>query len=667
MSSAEVGAAAGPAHTAKSDRIVRAVLSTPFLGAAVAICTWPIYSIRPGIGPDPSWVAGLYMAPGAGLQFGKEFVFAYGPLGFLQEPALYGDGMWMLAFAYQSLVYVALAISLLWVARRAFPLAIALGACYVLLVVGYLEGAVMLLAFIWCFVVLGEDRPRLALPLVVFAGGAIGAVELLGKANFGIAVLAFCLVALLGIADRRRNVPRFTTVAIVAVGTLWLASGQALSNIPAFASNAIQVISGYSQAMGANLGTVSLQLQLAWLAIALLLSGVAVATRHDPPPRRLASLALVALFAFFNFKQGFVRQGPDSRAQFFVMMLGGGIAIASRLPPRLPRLPPRLPAPALVVPLLALTIVALPNPSFWESLKPGDHTAFFRDDLRAFLSAGERDRIRSEGRRSMKAAYGLDRGTLRLLGNRPVQIDPWEIGVAWAYGLSWHPLPVIQDYQAYTPKLDELNAKALSGRDGPEAILRQDTRGTIPGFEGSVDDRYAGWDPPAAKLAMLCHYRAVRTTDRWQVLERVRDLCGPARRIGTVRSQTGGEIAVPPPPHSRDVVFARIHGLGVAGWERLRAALYRARDRTVTFNRTATWQLVPATAQDGLLMRAPTGVDYPRPFQLAPDAHIFSTAVEGAAPRQVAVEFFAQRVGFPGSAILKRRASDNNMRKRQRP
>ncbi len=334
-------------------RIERVVLSTPFLGAAIAIFTWPIYAIVPRAGVDPSWVAGLYMGVAQGLQFGRQFVFAYGPLGFLQEPALYDSGLWMLSFAYQSLIHVALAISLLWVARRAFPLALALAATYVLLIVGYLEAAVVLLAFIWCLVALDEEAPRFAAPLIVYAGGVVAAIELLGKANFGIAVLAFCAIALAGLENRRRNLPAFAGIAVVGLVVLWLASGQALANVPDFASNLAQVIGGYSAAMGADLGGFGWELPGAGAAIALLLGAAALAGRDRPLPPRLALLALTALFAFLNFKQGFVRQGPDSRAQFFVIMLGGGLALAALLPMRLPTLPPWAASLALVAPLLA--------------------------------------------------------------------------------------------------------------------------------------------------------------------------------------------------------------------------------------------------------------------------------------------------------------------------
>jgi hypothetical protein len=358
------------------------------------------------------------------------------------------------------------------------------------------------------------------------------------------------------------------------------------------------------------------------LAMGLLVVAAAAVAWRDPLPRRLAAPVLAALFAFLEFKQGFVRQGLGGTPAFFTLMLGAGIAVACRFPERLPRLPAGAAALALVGSLAAMALVALPRPSLLQALEPGDHATFLRQDLNALLSPAERDRLSAEGRRSMRSVYGLDRRTLHLLGDRPVHVEPWEIGVAWAYGLNWHPLPVIQGYSAYTPSLDRLNAEALSGSEGPALILRQNTLAFTERTTGSIDQRNLAWDPPAANLAMLCRYRTVRATGRWQLLERSAGHCGAPRPIGVVRTWTGRPIRVPAPPGPHEVVFARIEGVGVEGWERLRTFLYRARQRTVTLDGDRSWRIVPDTAADGLILRASAGADYPRPFQLAPDAHV---------------------------------------------
>ncbi len=621
------------------DRALAALSSTPFLGVALALLTWPIVSIVPGTGPDASWAAGLYMAHAEGLQFGRDFVFTYGPLGFLQVPVLYDEAMWIVASLFQAAIHVAVAISLLWAGRRAFPLIVAVPVCYCVLVIGGLTAAVVLLAFVWCFVAIGDDAPRFAAPLVTVGGGVLAAVELPAKANYGIAILAFTTLAVLGLPERRRRLPLFAATVIAAFAALWILAGQDLANVPVFASHTAQEVSGYSAAMGTDIAATAWERLAAVAVLGLLLASAALATRGDPLPRRAASLALVAVFWFMSFKQGFVRQGLGNTPEFFAMTAGAGIAIASRLP----RAPLRMAALGLVGPLVVLALVVLPSPSLLHSLKPGPHVEYMRQDLDALLRPGERRRLISDARRSMHSSYRLDPAILRALRGRAVHVDPWEIGVAWAYNLNWRPLPVIQSYSAYTPQLDRLNAEALSGPRGPATILRH--RDLAPGaVESSIDDRFPGWESPAAMRAMLCHYRAVRTTARWQLLERAADRCGPPRPIAVVRTATGEPISIPPPPGPHDIVFARVDGIGVEGSETLRTMLYRARGRTATLGARGTWRLVPSTAGDGLIMRSSPSVDYPRPFRLAPDSHTVSLGIEGAGPRPLTVRFFAQSV-----------------------
>lgn len=617
------------------------IVSTPFVGVLLALLTWPLASSTPSVGPDASWVAGLYMALGDGLQFGTEFVFAYGPLGFLQQPVLYDQELWTIAILYRAAVYVALAIALLWSARRWLPLLPAATLVYALLVVGYLEAAAVLLAFLVCIAALAEDPPPRAPNLVAVGGAILAAVELLAKLNFGIAILALCLLTLLAVPERRRNYTLFTAVFGVSLLAGWLIAGQSPGNLPAFVSNSIQVLGGYSQAMAANVSDASWQRPYAVAAAILLI--LAAATPDGPPSRRLARAGLAGLLGFAMFKQSFVRQGLGNAMDFFPLMLGAAIGIAWQLPVRVRRLPPLTPALLLIVPLAAVSVAALPRPSLWDALQPGDHVEYLRQDLQAIASADERDRLQEDGRSSMTSTYRLDRSTLALVEGREVATLPWEIGVAWAYDLDWLPLPVIQDYQAYTPPLDALNVEALAGEDRPAAILRQNT--TVFGSlsDASIDGRLDAWDPPAAAREMLCHYRAIRTTRRWQVLYPTAERCRRPRLLGSVAVRTGRPIAIPPPPPG-SVVFARIEGLEVEGLESLRTFLYRARQRWATVNGETSWRVVPATLGDGLILRADPRVDFPAPFALAPQARTLSFRLAGS-DRIVRIRFYAQHVG----------------------
>ena len=55
--------------------------------------------------------------------------------------------------------------------------------------------------------------------------------------------------------------------------------------------------------------------------------------------------------------------------------------------------------------------------------------------------------------------------------NGDVDVYPWQQDVVFAYGLHYHPRPVIQSYSAYTPKLAEINAAFLRDGQSAENIL----------------------------------------------------------------------------------------------------------------------------------------------------------------------------------------------------
>jgi hypothetical protein len=209
--------------------------------------------------------------------------------------------------------------------------------------------------------------------------------------------------------------------------------------------------------------------------------------------------------------------------------------------------------------------------------------------------------------------------------------------------LDWDPLPVFQNYSAYTSELDRLNAAAAESQNGPERILRENQLLVLPEFPTpDLDGRYPGWDPPEQARAVLCNFAPLHTTERWQVLGRVPDRCGRPRPIGSVESRYG-EVVEVPAPGAGEVVFARIQGAGVSGLERLTALILHARVRQVVVNGSQTYRLLPETAGDGLLLRADprlTAAEGPV-FTQVPQAE--TIRLEGASGG-LKVEFFAMAV-----------------------
>jgi hypothetical protein len=348
---------------------------------------------------------------------------------------------------------------------------------------------------------------------------------------------------------------------------------------------------------------------------------------------RWCAAALVAAAGFVVFKQGVVRFEINHVAYLFSTACVIWLVIPWPI-----RLRPLLIGGAVVLAAIAIHVLPV-NGS--QNLDMIGNVRAAGTELRNLLSPGRQREIAEQGRAAMKSVYKLDPRTLAELRGHPVDLDPWEIGVAWAYDLDWSPLPVFQNYSAYTEALDELNADAVAGGPAGERILRENpplVDGEYP--TRTIDGRYPGWDPPAQTRAILCRFTPLRTTKRWQVLGRTADRCGQPTAIRSVESGYGQQVDVPAPAKD-EVVFVRIDGAGVGGLERLRTLLFRAKPRYAVLDGNRTYRLIPGTAGDGLLLRGDVGSSGGGPFSQIPQARTIELTGTGGGLR---FDFFSMRV-----------------------
>ena len=158
------------------------------------------------------------------------------------------------------------------------------------------------------------------------------------------------------------------------------------------------------------------------------------------------------------------------------------------------------------------------------------------------------------------------------LAGHTVDVQPWEAALAYAYPeVRWRPQPVFQAYSAYTPSLDEANARLLGGDLAPERILWL----APPPATLSIDGRDPWFDAPTAKIEMLCRYMPLASASTWQILGRVPDRCAAAVPAGTVTASAGDEISVPAnlPP---GVLTMRVTGVADDLVSRMVTLLYKA-------------------------------------------------------------------------------------------
>ncbi|HEU4393352.1 MAG TPA: hypothetical protein VFR04_06925 [Solirubrobacterales bacterium] len=557
----------------------------------------------PSVGLDSSWNGGLAMAVHDGMQWGSEIVFTYGPLGFMNGQGLWYADLGVLAFLYLASLHLAFCIALVAALRRSIGALPAMIVAFLLIgVLPLIEEAIVLAVLLGMWALEAERSERLVNALVI-GGATFAAVEMLIKFSAGPVIAAFFLIALIGLRARWWQLALYLALLGAEVLLLWLLTGQGLAEVPEFVRNTFEIISGFSAAMVTTTDVPAWQVTVATIAAAAVAVGIVFASSrgtYRDARARWCAVGLMALAAFTVFKEGVVRTDAGHLSLFFSTACVLWIA----LPWGRARWYWML---AGVVAIVAIGWPVRPTGQT-NRLDVVANVRLAVDQVGNLASASRREELIEAGRGGMKGIYRLEPEVLRALRGHTVAVEPWEIGVAWAYGLDWEPLPVFQNYSAYTTRLDEVNAEALASADGPERLLRENVGVVYAEFPTrGIDDRFPGWDPPLQARTALCHFTVVQASERWQVLARTPDRCGPSRPLGSVEAGPGEVVAVPAPgPH--EVVWARVDGAEVGGLERLLTTLAHARTRHAIVNGERSYRLIPGTAGDGLMLRSSNGI-----------------------------------------------------------
>jgi hypothetical protein len=556
-----------------------------------------------------------------GVTFGNHIAFTYGPLGFLDVNQLWYGDTGQIAFLYLIVIRIVLAATIYAGARRSFG---GIAGFMIALYVVALSEDLVDVGFVIAAIYLIQLRlPPRIMSLIVALAGAIAAVEFLIKISVGMElILIVAVVALAADGHRTRYVLAGALGFVVTFLVSWGLASQEFGALPDYFRNSVQIVSGYSSAMSYEDPTIVWEYSGALVAFAFGLIAVWYTMSLETSRRRVGVIAIWVIFAFFEFKESFQRHDASHGGIYFSAMLGGLLAfhfVRGR----------RLVALMMLAAVAVFTLAAHNRPALSVINLSGDLDSAVTQFKEVF-TARERLRIRLEGREGIVSSTPLDTETLMLLHGETVHVTPFEAALVWAYGLDWHPLPVFQSYAAYTAGLDRLNANALKSSKAPQRILF--------GMASGIDNRFQPFDEPATEQTILCRYQELHIERAWDVLGVGPDRCGQPVRISSIRAAWGQTIPVPSPPNEHTFVIVRVDGVQVTGAESLRAAIFRPKLRFVSIN-GANYRLVPGTADDGLVLRAPADLDFTPPFSIAPNAKSITVTLEGSQPGGRPIEY----------------------------
>ncbi len=557
-------------------------------GAALALAAlfWPQWDLVPVRGADLGWRDGLAWAAELGLQWGRDLVFSYGPLGYTLDPRM--QPVWQLVVA--SALHVAGVVLLVWVLltlavqdRRPgagsglFLAGVAAIACLGVAGICSLLLPVVLVASLRALV--ARSTAAIALTGVTF--GVLGHQKL-SEAALALGFAALCALG----ASGWRGLAVFSSVAGTTWLAVWVACGQSLANLPRYLSRSLQFVGGYPMAMSLETVGYGWHYAAAGLVAAALTAQAVSVTSEWPRPARWCLVMAVLWALWLALKSGFVRH--DSHDLYFfavsLVLATAMLLLASRSLSRW------VGGAAAAGSYLLLSLFGS------GFLSPGDRTeslSRLRHTLGMVTSEAARVEDWHESLRRLSVEYELAPEVLAALGPGASTADPWDVSAIRLAGGGWDPLPTLQLYAAYTPELDAMNVASLRAR--PRAVLR-------PVPYRAIDGRNPAWESPGYQQLLYCEYGLAEETSRWQVLRTVGgSRCRAPEAAGSVRFHAGAAVAVP--RREGSITFATI--TPSIGWsERVEQLLLKAPEMHVTYGPTR-WRLAESPTAGPLLLNAP--------------------------------------------------------------
>jgi hypothetical protein len=428
---------------------------------------------------DPSWRQGLGYAFKQHWQAGIDYVFTFGPLGYLSDPfAPYDSDLFYLVVSWQIISGLCFALIFLLMASTLprkidkfiyFSLVVIVLSAFAYDARYHLGMVAITLLLISRWSVL-NTQPLLR-NLSIAAWLLFLATISLTKFSYFILVIAAIFSVSAVVFWRTSRLAALIipiTFGAMFIG-IWLMAGQSLTNLPAFFQTSLAITNGYSEAMAIGYNLTEIKLAI---GISLLIIGMTTVFTWSKPIQleRGVISGLILLDLFLVWKAGFVRHDSHSIIffstttviPFLISIDTGRTAVAQRIFYTLRYLTVVLALGGLLFVGLAIDYTPRIFIGHWnqrlvDNYKMLTRLTQYKQDQDNFVVASKQQhdlpKIRAQ------------------VGNATVDTFSYEQGVLLLNGLNWQPRPVFQSYLAYTPSLLAINGNFFAQSRAPAFVI----------------------------------------------------------------------------------------------------------------------------------------------------------------------------------------------------
>lgn len=554
----------------------------------------------PSPGLDPSWIAGLNLAPLTGLRFGSDLIWTYGPWGRIDLPLVMDGWTFTLGLLFSLAATFGLGFLIGWAlggpnrprwspylgipltGLLAFTPTPALGIAPSVRIAMTVTG--LMLVLLSASTPRRETTWRWSLLGAVVSGGLLTV-----KFSEGVGSLLVVVVAGFFL---RLGWWRWLLLLAAAAGSMtltWLLAGQRMGDVVPWVQGSVELTRGYPTAMATQGVDAAGHPVGLYLSFALLCAAALVAAwrwRAILRDRwRLAGLVITVLaVCWIQLRVGFTQEGGQLTRSYSTL----GVVLVVLLRTRA-----GLGVQVLLPVLAGALSLSVQSSKFTQVFDPATRVRVALDDVSAALWSPYREDLLEGARQVSRERYQLPQAMLDVIGNRSVHIDSTETTVAWSYGLRWRPAPIFQAYSVWTADLDRRNGQAFGSAAGPDLVLREPLR--------SIHGRQPLWDQPAAQRALLCEFRTLAQEQYWLLLERAADRCSAPEDLFTIEAKAGESVRLPPTEEDEVLLFSLEPHRSPA--QRVQELAFKPFDLPVLTNDQGAYRLVPGTSGEPMIAR----------------------------------------------------------------
>ncbi|MBS0584395.1 MAG: hypothetical protein JSS42_14965 [Proteobacteria bacterium] len=549
---------------------------------------------RPSSDLDPTWSMVLRWAHLHGLQWGRDIVFTYGPLGFLTPMASYYPGadrlfdVAQILFALGQAAVVALAL-------RAVPgwIALAVIAVVAIWLRGIAGDAAWYATFAFAFAVVvnsAQSVARRRWPLWAALGFLLAAIASIKfTSTVVLALWVSCLVAWCLCRRRYADAAVICGSAVVSWLVIWLASGQELSGLFAYLATSFDIVSGYGPAM-------SMEADRRLEAFAIAAQIVEMVALVWIVRARYGSWATWFTLAFFGALSFIVWRASLTRADHWPMFFACAslIPLAALCCEGRYRSARSSTVAAGIVVLLSMTAFLATSPATPGAMV-SEAGASVAQNLRVLRGLKRFERARKAEWEALRASVKLPR-IAETVGRESVDVLMLDQVVALGLELDYRPRPVFQSYQANTAATLRLNEAHFSGDAAPRFVILK---------MQAIDARFPMQEDGLALAMLLKRYRPRLIEAGYLLLERTSLDAAPITLppASAYRESRLGEPIELPQSDSPLLIFADVQ---LSWLGRLRAFLLREPPLALNLQTQAgeqlTFRLLRRGAQSGFVI-----------------------------------------------------------------